>query len=880
MKIQRATPVNEFLAKLIFLLLPTAAVVYYLLESLNVKYAILQNATFLQTCYFAAAMGLSALFYSFRFRFLPTFVLLLIILYSVYTGLNNYPGGEFDTFFLSVRFWVFSTLFASGWFIGWGYIRLRYFSVVMSVGLLAVCISAIANARVDSVRALMMAFVPAVLHAVYNIFTSEQIYNYKDKSKKFWWYLVRRLLLFTLLCGLILITVMLLMYGRMKETVAQYGGGGKKGEKNNMLKENKDGTFDLNDYTKLSNSLNRDKELLFCAHINNYFKDAYGHDDTRNPNPLYLTAFYYTKFDTATETFERDKVIPYNDLFEPDPSKIPLFSTVMDTMVVHNSLGDMARDVVEVEVYNCKLSPKTYLAPNVGYFVQPITVERDFREKFVSAYRTKSYVSLLNSAYFVYNIDTPVIRKFQEDRFRLLREVKGYTGVDTTFIKYYTYMPGNDKFRSIGALAHKITDTAHTPVDKVIAIRNYFLSRNENGEHLYKYTDNPGEPDIPNASKLLYFLNENHKGYCAYYAGATLFMLRSLGIPSRIAVGFLTEDRSDKNKGWYWYYANQAHAWVQVYFPGYGWLDFDTTVGNTDENRPPSQPDGTPPMQPPKAWLAEEGVVENVDTLKKTLKMSVKQFVFHDKEYKLKTPVSVTMDMKVAAIFKDSLTIPLPQVKPGDEGTAVSYAEALKKMEARNDESAPALINRIPAPQPIDEVYLKKKDAEKQKEKEAAAQENKQISGRTLLIIACSVILGLIALTLLSPELILLYYINRYKNSRADKNKAYWAYRASAYYLHMAGFYRGLRTPMQYARQIVDPLLGTSYVSFMNIYLKRKYAKQELNERECKYVDEFLSPFLKTIRSKTTAQTRIFGFMNPVRMAGFFTMPEDDEKEA
>src|SRR5689334_24556482 len=57
------------------------------------------------------------------------------------------------------------------------------------------------------------------------------------------------------------------------------------------------------------------------------------------------------------------------------------------------------------------------------------------------------------------------------------------------------------------------------------------------------------------------------KGYCAYYAGATLFMLRSLGIPSRIAVGFLTEDRSDKNKGWYWYYANQAHAWVQVYFP-------------------------------------------------------------------------------------------------------------------------------------------------------------------------------------------------------------------------------------------------------------------------------------------------------------------------
>ncbi|RYZ24981.1 MAG: transglutaminase domain-containing protein, partial [Sphingobacteriales bacterium] len=144
----------------------------------------------------------------------------------------------------------------------------------------------------------------------------------------------------------------------------------------------------------------------------------------------------------------------------------------------------------------------------------------------------------------------------------------------------------------------------------------------------------PGVPDIPSASKLSYFLFDNHKGYCAYYAGATLFMLRALGIPSRIAVGFLTMDRSDKNKGWYWYYADQAHAWVQVYFPGYGWLDFDTTVGNSDAQESP-KPDGTPPMQPPRAWLAADGIVENVDTLKKLLRLQVRHMVFHDKEYHL-----------------------------------------------------------------------------------------------------------------------------------------------------------------------------------------------------------------------------------------------------
>ncbi|MGV2480712.1 UNVERIFIED_CONTAM: transglutaminase domain-containing protein, partial [Salmonella enterica subsp. enterica serovar Weltevreden] len=90
------------------------------------------------------------------------------------------------------------------------------------------------------------------------------------------------------------------------------------------------------------------------------------------------------------------------------------------------------------------------------------------------------------------------------------------------------------------------------------------------------------------------FLFENRKGYCAYFAGATLFMLRSLGIPSRAAAGFSTTDRSSKNPGWYWFYQDQAHAWVQVYYQGYGWIDFDTTIPDVNTQQA-SQPDGTPP---------------------------------------------------------------------------------------------------------------------------------------------------------------------------------------------------------------------------------------------------------------------------------------------
>src|SRR5690606_2611707 len=156
---------------------------------------------------------------------------------------------------------------------------------------------------------------------------------------------------------------------------------------------------------------------------------------------------------------------------------------------------------------------------------------------------------------------------------------------------------------------------------------------------------------------LQYFLFENKKGYCAYYAGATLFMLRALGIPSRITVGFMTVDRSNKNKGWYWYYADQAHAWVQVYFPGFGWLDFDTTVGNDDARESPA-PDGTPPMQPPKAWLAADGLITLVDTLKKIVGLNAQRLVYHDVEYQLEKDIALQLDVHIASILKDSVAIP------------------------------------------------------------------------------------------------------------------------------------------------------------------------------------------------------------------------------
>lgn len=866
MKIQRATPANELLAKIIFLILPTVLLAFFLLREANTAYSILHNQALQQALYFAAGAAGGALFYAFRFRFLPTFLLLVTGLWLVYKGLDSVATGEFDAFFISVQFLVFALLFGAGWLMGWGFVRVRYLSVIISTALFLGCIVLISKSRfTETVASFLWAYVPIAFYAIYLIFTAEQINSYRDKSQKFWWFLARRLVIFSSLVLLLLGGIIWLMRDEIKDTIANYGGAGKEGQ-NSMLKKNKDGSFDLKDYATLSNSLGRSNELLFCAHIDNYF------EGTDIPNPLYLTAFYYTKFDTATETFERDATIPNNDLFEPNPAALPLFGTKTDSSVIRNSLGDKLRRVVDIEIFSRKLSSNTYLAPSTGFFVQPITVEKDFRNDFQSAFRAKSYVSELNSAYFVYNVQDSQVKLFQEKRFEVLRKVTGYEGINDRFMKYYTFMPDDAKFARIADLARKVTAHARTPVDRVIAIRDYFLSKDENGEPLYKYTDNPGVPGIPDASKLGYFLFENRKGYCAYYAGATLFMLRALGIPSRIAVGFLTVDRSDKNKGWYWYYADQAHAWVQVYFPGYGWLDFDTTVGNSDAQESP-QPDQTPPMQPPKAYLAADGVVTGIDTTAKIIKMNLRHVVFHDKEYRLPTPESVTMDVHVATIHKDSIDVPLSAVHKGDEATAVSYAEAFKNLTPKDGEAGPALVQRFPDPSPIDEVYIHKKEVKQPEEKPGVTKTEQKWSYRDMLIVAGIVLAALLLLLLALPALVYIYYRLRYRYAKDAGNQAYFAYRLSAFYLHQLGLFRGDLTPMQYARTAVDPVLGTNLAGFMNIYLKQKYAKQPLTPAEEAAVKGFMAPFLETVRAKIPVGKRLKAFINPVRTFSFFVQP-------
>ena len=872
MNIQRAAPANELLAKLIFLMLPTAVVAYLLINHLIVVESVIGNDAWKQCLYFSVAMGASALFYALRFRFLPTFLLLVGGFFLFAKGIYSYANGEFSAIYLRRAFLVFAWLFSLGWLCGWGFLRKRYWSIGAAAFFLVANIFLISKEQIDTESKLYWAYVPAIAYAVYIIFAAEQIYSYQDKAKRFWWYMSSRLGGFLVVAGLMLWGIIWLNRGRIKDTVANYGGGGKGGNSAMMKRDSNGNGHVLVDSMQLKGQLGRSNELLFCAHIDNYFPG------TDIPNPLYLTSFYYTKFDNSTETFERDKNLPKNDLFLPDPSSLSLFQTKEDRSVIDASGTEKNGKEVEIQVYSRGLSPGTYLAPHTGFFVQPITVEREFRDSFKTAFRAKSWVSELNSAYFVYNINKPVVRKFQEQRFQVLRKVAGYAGEPADFMKYYTSIPADAKYQSIYELAKKVTAAAKTPVDKVLALRDYFLSKNAAGQPLFSYTDNPGVPDIPNASKLTYFLLQNRKGYCAYYAGATLFMLRSLGIPSRIAVGFLTEDRSGgKNKGWYWFYEKQAHAWVQVYFPGYGWLDFDTTVGNGEAHEAP-QTDPTPPTQPPHAWLAADGLIVSNDTSTKKMVMSIRHFVFHDKEYKLAKPVEAVMDMKIAAVRRDSVAVPLSTIIIGEQATAVSYADAFKNMEARTGESGEALLKRFPIPEPIDELYLKRIEQKEKKEQPKAEPATKAFSWSRAIWVTLVILASLILLFFLMPVLIFEYLKFRADRAKDVKSKSYWSYRAAMFYLHQLGYARGSRTPLQYARDLIDPQLDTALTPFMYAYLKQKFAQQTLNAREEGLVNGFLRSFRAAIKRRIGVGTRLGKFLNPLRAISFFGLPDEEEE--
>jgi hypothetical protein len=132
-------------------------------------------------------------------------------------------------------------------------------------------------------------------------------------------------------------------------------------------------------------------------------------------------------------------------------------------------------------------------------------------------------------------------------------------------------------------LARTWTAGATTDYDRVIIIRDELLK--------YEYDFFP-PPQPPGTDAVDLFLFEDQRGVCEHYVSAMVVMLRGMGIPARFVVGYGSGEYNPLS-GFYTVRADDAHAWVEVYFPGEGWVPFDPTPGWN----------GSPVSGPVSSWV-------------------------------------------------------------------------------------------------------------------------------------------------------------------------------------------------------------------------------------------------------------------------------------
>ena len=147
-------------------------------------------------------------------------------------------------------------------------------------------------------------------------------------------------------------------------------------------------------------------------------------------------------------------------------------------------------------------------------------------------------------------------------------------------------------------LSNDVTRNAGTVYEKVVAVERHLLTN-------YRYSLEMDK--APTGTPLEDFLFVRKTGYCEHYATAMVVMLRTLGIPARLVTGFLTGEWN--NFGRYYIVRQQdAHAWVEVFFPDSGWMTFDPTPAIANE---------------------ESGLSKRIGNVIDSLRLSWDRFVIH-----------------------------------------------------------------------------------------------------------------------------------------------------------------------------------------------------------------------------------------------------------
>ncbi len=145
--------------------------------------------------------------------------------------------------------------------------------------------------------------------------------------------------------------------------------------------------------------------------------------------------------------------------------------------------------------------------------------------------------------------------------------------------KHYTELPGDPRYLELSDRIVRDVDPRFVGDDmmKALAIKQYLEH-----EGFYSLDVKTLEGDDPVAQ----FLFGDLRGYCVHFAHAAVFLLRSQGLPARVAIGYGVQTQQRGAGSAVLIFANEAHAWPELYVDGVGWVTFDIMPERSDE--PPS----------------------------------------------------------------------------------------------------------------------------------------------------------------------------------------------------------------------------------------------------------------------------------------------------
>lgn len=186
-----------------------------------------------------------------------------------------------------------------------------------------------------------------------------------------------------------------------------------------------------------------------------------------------------------------------------------------------------------------------------------------------------------------------------------------------SILERYLTIPADLQYdEQVRKMARSWTSGATSMYDMALQLENHLRTE-------YRYNQH-NDPPPADQDAVAWFLKDERQGFCTFFASAMVMMARMLGIPARVASGY-TNGTYDRDAGQWVVRGTDAHTWAQLYFAGYGWINFEPSPGFNAFLRPlPSQTpgasetpdtgDGTPQAHPTPKDRDQGGVTPGTDT--------------------------------------------------------------------------------------------------------------------------------------------------------------------------------------------------------------------------------------------------------------------------